>query len=53
MTSIYETYGLKHVINASGHMTKLGVSTPAPNVVDTLAYALDHYFGMNDLVLAR
>jgi len=50
MSSIYEKYGLKQVINASGRMTILGVSTPAADVVDTVKYGLNHYFEMNDLV---
>jgi len=50
MTSVYEKYGLKQVINASGRMTILGVSTPAPEVVETVKYGLNHYFEMKDLV---
>lgn len=50
MSSIYEKYGLKQVINASGRMTALGVSTPAADVVDTVKYGLNHYFEMKDLV---
>lgn len=50
MTSIYETYGLKPVINASGRMTKLGVSTPAAEVVSAVSHAMEHYFEMSDLV---
>ncbi|ERK17390.1 L-seryl-tRNA(Sec) selenium transferase-related protein [Pantoea sp. AS-PWVM4] len=50
MSSIYEKYGLKQVINASGRMTILGVSTPAADVVDTVKYGLNHYFEMKDLV---
>jgi L-seryl-tRNA(Ser) seleniumtransferase len=50
MQSIYKKYGLKQVINASGRMTILGVSTPKPDVVDTVAYGLDQYFEMKDLV---
>ncbi|CAK9886118.1 MAG: D-glucosaminate-6-phosphate ammonia lyase [Candidatus Erwinia impunctatus] len=34
MCSIYEKYGLKQVINASGRMTILGVSTPEKEVVE-------------------
>ncbi len=34
MPSIYEKYDLKQVINTSGRMTALGVSTPRPDVVD-------------------
>jgi len=50
MTSVYEKYGLKPVINASGRMTILGVSTPTSDVIDTVKYGLDHYFEMKDLV---
>ncbi|MEQ4531817.1 MAG: DgaE family pyridoxal phosphate-dependent ammonia lyase [Mixta sp.] len=50
MSSIYEKYDLKQVINASGRMTILGVSTPTADVVDTVKYGLNHYFEMKDLV---
>jgi len=50
MSSIYEKYGLKRVINASGRMTILGVSTPAASVVETVKYGLEHYFEIKDLV---
>ncbi|MFC0142430.1 DgaE family pyridoxal phosphate-dependent ammonia lyase [Erwinia mallotivora] len=50
MSSIYEKYGLKQVINASGRMTILGVSTPAEDVVETVQYGLNHYFEIKDLV---
>lgn len=50
MTSIYEKYQLKQVINASGRMTILGVSTPEKSVVDTVNYGLNHYFEMKELV---
>lgn len=48
--SIYEKYRLKQVINASGRMTILGVSTPSADVVETVSYGLNHYFEMKDLV---
>lgn len=50
MQSIYEKYQLKHVINASGRMTILGVSTPTPEVVERVTYGLNHYFEIKDLV---
>jgi len=50
MSSIYEKYQLKQVINASGRMTILGVSTPAADVVDVVNYGLNHFFEMKDLV---
>ena len=50
MQSIYEKYHLKNVINASGRMTALGVSTPKPEVVDVVSYGLNQYFEIKDLV---
>ncbi|WP_413729361.1 DgaE family pyridoxal phosphate-dependent ammonia lyase [Sodalis sp. RH22] len=50
MSSIYEKYQLKEVINASGRMTLLGVSTPRQDVVDAVNLGLNHYFEMKDLV---
>ncbi len=50
MFSIYEKYQLKQVINASGRMTILGVSTPGADVVDVVNYGLNHFFEMKDLV---
>ncbi|PIJ52036.1 L-seryl-tRNA selenium transferase [Erwinia sp. OLTSP20] len=50
MSSVYEKYGLKQVINASGRMTILGVSTPAAGVVESVNTGLNHYFEMKDLV---
>lgn len=50
MPSVYNKYQLKQVINASGRMTMLGVSTPAPEVVERVAYGLNNYFEIKDLV---
>lgn len=50
MSSIYEKYQLKPVINASGRMTALGVSTPRPEVVEATTNGLNHYFEIKDLV---
>ncbi|WP_294614300.1 DgaE family pyridoxal phosphate-dependent ammonia lyase [uncultured Gilliamella sp.] len=50
MISIYEKYNLKKVINASGRMTILGVSTPRPEVVNTVCEGLNEYFEIKDLV---
>lgn len=50
MPSIYEKYNLKQVINASGRMTALGVSTPRAEVVEAVATGMNHYFEMKDLV---
>jgi L-seryl-tRNA(Ser) seleniumtransferase len=50
MSSVYEKYDLKPVINASGRMTILGVSTPEQDVVEAVNFGLDHYFEVKDLV---
>ncbi|MDD1781532.1 DgaE family pyridoxal phosphate-dependent ammonia lyase [Enterovibrio sp. ZSDZ35] len=50
MSSILEKYNLKQVINASGRMTALGVSTPLPEVVETVKFGINSYFEMKDLV---
>lgn len=50
MPSVYEKYHLKQVINASGRMTILGVSTPRPEVVEAAVNGMNHYFEMKDLV---
>lgn len=50
MTSVYNKYQLKQVINASGRMTMLGVSTPTAEVIERVAYGLSNYFEINDLV---
>lgn len=50
MSSIYEKYQLKSVINASGRMTILGVSTPRQDVVEAVAFGLNHFFEVKDLV---
>ncbi|TKI06893.1 DgaE family pyridoxal phosphate-dependent ammonia lyase [Martelella alba] len=50
MSSIYEKYGLKEVINAAGRMTILGVSTPAVEVTEAVNEGLHHYFEMKDLI---
>ncbi|MDF7667786.1 DgaE family pyridoxal phosphate-dependent ammonia lyase [Orbaceae bacterium ESL0727] len=47
---MYKKYDLKKVINASGRMTILGVSTPRPEVADTVVDGLNAYFEMKDLV---
>lgn len=48
--NVYSKYNLKKVINASGRMTILGVSTPRKEVVDTVAQGLNEYFEIKDLV---
>ncbi|MHC3250421.1 SelA-like pyridoxal phosphate-dependent enzyme, partial [Salmonella enterica] len=50
MPSIFEKYRLKQVINASGRMTALGVSTPRPEVIDAAMAGMNQYFEMKDLV---
>ncbi|MCS3460252.1 DgaE family pyridoxal phosphate-dependent ammonia lyase [Aeromonas sp. BIGb0445] len=50
MSSVYEKYDLKPVINASGRMTILGASTPEQEVVEAVNFGLDHYFEVKDLV---
>ena len=50
MPSIYEKYHLKQVINTSGRMTALGVSTPRPEVVQAAMDGMNHYFEMKELV---
>ena len=50
MPSIFEKYDLKQVINTSGRMTALGVSTPRPEVVEAALSGMNHYFEMKDLV---
>lgn len=50
MPSIYEKYNLKQVINTSGRMTALGVSTPRPEVVQAAMDGMNHYFEIKDLV---
>lgn len=50
MSSVYEKYNLKQVINTSGRMTILGVSTPRQEVIDAVGYGLNHYFEIKDLV---
>lgn len=49
MTINYETFGLKEVINASGRMTILGVSTVSENVLVAQRFGGEHYFEMKDL----
>ena len=60
-TSIYEEIGLAPVINAMGHYTVLGGSTPSPRVKAAMEQAERHYVDMaqlhaslklNDIVLA-
>lgn len=40
---------LRRVINASGRMTKLGVSTQSPYVIEMMKYGAENYFVMDEL----
>ena len=50
MPSIFEKYDLKQVINTSGRMTILGVSTPRPESGGRRDGGMNQYFEMKDLV---
>ena len=49
MENIYGKNGLQKVINASGRMTKLGVSTISKGVGETLLYAASNYILIDSL----
>ena len=46
----YNVYDLKEVINASGKMSILGVSTYADSVIDAQKFGGQHFFEMEDLI---
>ena len=46
----YNIYGLKEVINASGKMTILGVSTVSDRIVAAQKFGGQHFFEMADLI---
>lgn len=50
MTDYYSTYDLKHVINASGKMTILGVSKVPEAAIEAQQFGDTHFFEMKDLV---
>lgn len=50
LMNIYETIGLKKVINASGKMTALGASTIATDVGDVMKEAAMNYVDMESLI---
>lgn len=50
MTDVYEKYGLKQVINASGKMTILGVSKVGSEVLEAQRFGGEHFFEIADLV---
>ena len=49
ITSVYEEIGVKPVINATGHRTVLGGSTPSPRVKAAMEAAERHYVDMAEL----
>lgn len=51
MTDVYQTYGLKQVINASGKMKILGVSKVSDWVLEAQKFGGQNFFEMSDLVL--
>lgn len=48
---IYEKYNLKHVINADGKMTILGVSKVSDDVVSAQKLGAQNFFEMSDLLV--
>lgn len=46
----YKTLNLKKVINASGKMSILGVSTVSEKVLEAQSFGAQHFFEMSDLV---
>ncbi|MEG1389885.1 MAG: DgaE family pyridoxal phosphate-dependent ammonia lyase [Angelakisella sp.] len=52
MENIYEQLGLQRVINASGRMTKLGVSTVSPEVAQAVVEGASNYVVIDDLLKA-
>lgn len=49
--SVYEKYGLKKVINASGKMTILGVSKVSDSVLEAQKIGGQNFFEMSELVI--
>lgn len=49
MTSLYEKYNLKPVINASGKMTILGVSKYVKEAIEAQQFGGEHFFEMENL----
>ncbi|WP_110929135.1 DgaE family pyridoxal phosphate-dependent ammonia lyase [Bacillus massiliglaciei] len=49
-TSIFETFGLKKIINASGKMTALGASAVTDNIADAIRDAAQGYVDMDELI---
>lgn len=50
VNSLNAKYGLKRVINASGRMSILGVSTPSDTVMDAMKFGGQNYVEIADLV---
>ena len=50
MQNIYSKYGLRNVINASGRMTKLGVSTITNDVGEVMVDAAQNYVIIDELL---
>lgn len=50
MSDYYKTYDLKHVINASGKMTILGVSKVPEVAIEAQQFGDNHFFEIKDLV---
>ncbi|MFH5810307.1 DgaE family pyridoxal phosphate-dependent ammonia lyase [Companilactobacillus sp. FL22-1] len=48
---IYQKYNLKHVINADGKMTILGVSKVSNEVVEATKLGAQNFFEMNELLI--
>ena len=47
--NVYDKFGLKEVINASGKMTILGASTVGKNVIDSQNFGASNFFEMEEL----
>lgn len=50
MSTIYEKMGLRRIINASGHMTKLGVSTISDEVGASMVEAAQNFVVIDELI---
>ncbi len=50
MNSLHAKYGLKHIINASGRMSILGVSTPSNTVMEAVKQGGQIYVEMDEFI---
>ncbi|MBP0969026.1 MAG: DgaE family pyridoxal phosphate-dependent ammonia lyase [Oscillospiraceae bacterium] len=50
MSTVYEDIGLRRVVNASGHMTALGVSTISDEVAEAVAKAGQQFVVIDELI---